>query len=122
MYRWFFALLCFVPFALQSDPWGKDADLLANTCEVVTVRPSSPFTYIGVQLIKFHQEVISPCDGPRSHYKPSSSQYALEAMCKYGFFRGVLYGCDRLMRENSDIWVYPIIPGEYGPMKFDPVR
>ncbi|MEX1012664.1 MAG: membrane protein insertion efficiency factor YidD, partial [Waddliaceae bacterium] len=72
--------------------------------------------------IYFHQNVISPADGPRSHYFPSSSQYTLEAIRKYGFFKGVIYGCDRLMRENDDPWIYPeyMLP-DCTTLKYDPV-
>lgn len=73
-------------------------------------------------MICFHQEVISPADGPRSHFIPSSSQYTLDAMRKYGFFQGVSMGCDRLMRENKDPWVYRItFDGAGKAIKYDPV-
>lgn len=74
-------------------------------------------------LIGFHQNVISPCDGPRSHFLPSSSQYTLDAMRKYGFFKGTTMGCDRLMRENNEEWVYQTGYNCAGQkMKLDPVR
>lgn len=74
-------------------------------------------------MIAFHQEVISPADGPRSHFLPSSSQYTLDAMRRYGFFKGYLMGCDRLMRENEDPWVYKKITLSDGTVrKLDPVR
>ena len=73
-------------------------------------------------MISFHQKVISPADGPRSHFIPSSSQYALNAMRKYGFFQGFCMGCDRLMRENEDPWVYRVtLDGEGHTIKYDPV-
>lgn len=73
-------------------------------------------------LIHFHQNVISPADGPRSSYFPSSSQYTLEAMRKYGFFTGFIMGCDRLMRENSETWVYRTVTLPDGSVtKWDPV-
>jgi putative component of membrane protein insertase Oxa1/YidC/SpoIIIJ protein YidD len=82
----------------------------------------SALTRWGVRAIRFHQEVISPADGPRSHFIPSSSQYTLEAMKKYGFFKGYIMGCDRLMRENSDGWVYRETRDGAGKrMKWDPV-
>jgi putative component of membrane protein insertase Oxa1/YidC/SpoIIIJ protein YidD len=72
-------------------------------------------------LIDFHQTIISPADGPRSHFLPSSSQYTLEAMRTYGFYQGFLMGCDRLMRENSDPWVYKtkVDPASGKTMKID---
>lgn len=112
----------------HSSPWGKDADLVdigrssrEGICCTSPVR-ISPLAGWGVRAIRFHQEVISPADGPRSHFIPSSSQYTLEAMKKYGFFRGYLMGCDRLMRENNDEWVYRhTLDGAGKTMKWDPV-
>jgi putative component of membrane protein insertase Oxa1/YidC/SpoIIIJ protein YidD len=111
----FSLLLLYIP--LLADPWGKDADLLIPKTKIAT-HPST----LSDTLIRFHQNVISPADGPRSHFIPSSSQYTRGAMHKYGFFQGFLLGCDRLQRENKDPWVYrTILSGKY-EMKYDPVR
>jgi len=105
-----------------NQPWGKDAEL-AHPCKKASKPCSpSPLAKIGAVLIRFHQDVISPIDGPRSHYRPSSSQYTLDAMRKYGFFTGVAMGCDRLLRENKEEWIYPTIIIEDGKaMKWDPI-
>ncbi len=114
-----FSLLC-------ADPWGKDADLVDFKLSHLSFPPpsssSSPLLKAALGAIRFHQEIISPADGPRSHYIPSSSQYTLEAMKKYGFLKGYLMGCDRLMRENDEQWVYrkTVDPSGYS-MKWDPV-
>jgi uncharacterized protein len=106
---------------LYSDPWGTDADLVAPP-QLKCEKPLSILSRFGTNAIRFHQEVISPADGPRSHFIPSSSQYTLEAMKKYGFFKGFAYGCDRLMRENDEEWVYKKINDPLGrPLKWDPV-
>lgn len=120
-------LILFVPFCLHADPWGKDADLANRSCQEKTqCTPlcTTPFMgKIAECLIGFHQTVITPIDGPRSNYLPSSSQYTLDAMRKYGFFVGFTMGCDRLLRENDDPWVYPKINDIHGyPMKYDPVH
>jgi putative component of membrane protein insertase Oxa1/YidC/SpoIIIJ protein YidD len=111
---------------LNADPWGKDADLAnpsLSTCQSPSVDSPSWITQMGITAIRFHQEVISPADGPRSHFIPSSSQYTLEAMQKYGFLKGFTIGCDRLMRENNDPWVYRTIVDPNGYlMKWDPVK
>lgn len=116
--------LCF--FAnLQADPWGKDADLCQHPIETLpssTRRPTPILGEISECLIGFHQNIISPADGPRSHFIPSSSQYTLDAIRAYGFFTGFALGCDRLMRENSDPWVYKVIYGPAGCMKWDPLK
>ncbi|MEI8365694.1 MAG: membrane protein insertion efficiency factor YidD [Parachlamydiaceae bacterium] len=110
---------------LQADPWGKDADIACRRAAY----PESPqhcstpfFGQAGELLISFHQNVISPADGPRSHFIPSSSQYTLDAIRKYGFFEGVSMGCDRLMRENKEPWVYRYTIDPSGlAIKYDPV-
>lgn len=121
-----YKLICLFLFfcsVLYADPWGKDADLAHYKPAVCQNTPSSsPIACWGIQAIRFHQEVISPADGPRSHFIPSSSQYTLEAMHKYGFFKGYTMGCDRLMRENPEPWVYRKIRDSSGcEMKWDPV-
>jgi len=122
------ALILFIFYANQpllADPWGKDADLACRQT-IASSRPSKcPTPFLGrfaETMIAFHQNVISPADGPRSHFIPSSSQYTLDAMRKYGFFQGVMMGCDRLMRENKDPWVYRWTRNGAGTLiKYDPV-
>lgn len=123
-------LLIFLSFASigivqGEEPWGKDAELIQSRCSESAIRPCTTplFGSFAETMIRFHQEVISPADGPRSHHKPSSSQYTLDAMRKYGFFLGYLMGCDRLMRENDDPWIYRVITNEKGDaFKWDPVK
>lgn len=120
-------ILLLIPISLFSEPWGKDADLALPPAwkkEAIVEKVRTPFLgAFAEKMIGFHQEVISPADGPRSHFFPSSSQYTKEAMRKYGFFKGFIMGCDRLMRENAEDWVYPVITVPGGArMKYDPVR
>lgn len=122
-----FLFLLLVPVYLFAEPWGKDADLaVALPWKKEAIEGRKEDSFLGAfaeKMIGFHQEVISPADGPRSHFFPSSSQYTKEAMRKYGFFKGFIMGCDRLMRENSEDWVYPTITVPGGAvMKYDPVR
>lgn len=110
---------------LWGEPWGKDADLVGFSYRKKEEDFCNPsfFSKFSQGLIQFHQEVISPADGPRSHFIPSSSQYTLDAMHRYGFFKGFILGCDRLMRENDDPWIYSITKDENGKvMKWDPVK
>lgn len=116
--------LFFSGYAHGESPWGKDADLAYPSQSPACIQKCptpilGPFAEV---MIGFHKNVISPADGPRSHHKPNSSQYTLDAMRKYGFFYGFFLGCDRLMRENEDPWVYPVIIDENGDgFKWDPV-
>ena len=118
----FGAIFLFISHVSSANPWGKDADLIAPTHSTCQLPPSSLIKRLTINAIKFHQDVISPADGPRSHFIPSSSQYTLEAIEKYGFMRGYMMGCDRLMRENNESWVYRKTRNECGQiMKWDPV-
>jgi hypothetical protein len=45
-------------------------------------------SYPFILLIKFYQYVISPNIGPKCRYTPTCSQYAIEALKKYGLLKG----------------------------------
>lgn len=121
--QWVLVLICFVG-TLGANPWGKDAELCQPRQRgCATPKQQGPLIRFSEIMIGFHQNVISPADGPRSHFKPSSSRYTMDAIHKYGFVTGFLLGCDRLMRENNDPWVYPTIVTEDGLItKWDPVQ
>jgi len=106
------------------EPWGKDSDLRytdPSNSQPPIQQDRSLFVRMAEQAILFHQNILSPVDGPRSHFRPSSSQYMLLAMRKYGFFEGFVLGCDRLLRENSAEWVYQTIEENGKLIKYDPV-
>lgn len=124
--RWIYPAILLFPFLVFGDPWGKDADLVSRQrwrYETVGGQCETPIVgAFAEKAIQFHQQVISPADGPRSHYYPSSSQYTKEAMRKYGFLKGYIMGCDRLMRENDEEWIYRSYTLPDGTiLKHDPV-
>lgn len=104
------------------EPWGKDEGLAKHKQSDIPPVPHryNPFTKTAEFFITFHQQILSPIDGPRSHFRPTSSQYMRLAMKRHGFLKGFVMGCDRLLRENKEEWVYRkrIVDGiEY---KWDP--
>ena len=103
------------------EPWGKDSHLKAPPKPKETASPSIA-TRIADAVIRFHQQILSPVDGPRSHFRPTSSQYMHLAMHRYGFLKGFLMGCDRLLRENNDEWVYRTIEIDGQLYKYDPAK
>lgn len=105
-------------------PWGVDGELQYIKRE--KSEREKPKLTAGQKtcrgMIRFFQVYISPIDGPRSSFYPTSSQYALEAIQKYGVLRGIAMGCDRLLRENGEMWVYETTK-DYGiERKVDPVH
>ncbi len=103
------------------EPWGKDKNLSINDLTLSTPpKRYNPLNQAAEALILFHQNVLSPADGPRSHFRPTSARYMLLAMRRHGFLKGYLKGCDRLLRENDDPWVYRTITIDHKKYKFDP--
>ena len=64
-----------------------------------------------LSLIRFYQRHISPNTKPSCRFLPTCSNYALEAIEKYGALKGGWLAFKRLMRCN------PFYKGDY----FDPV-
>lgn len=62
-------------------------------------------------LIRFYQRFISPAFPRRCRFSPTCSQYALEAIGRYGALKGGYLAFRRLLRCN------PFYKGDY----FDPV-
>src|SRR3990167_3696288 len=120
----FLFLFLLIPFFLFSkhlyeEPFGKDIDLIIKNSKKSENKNNILINTFN-KVIVFHQKVLSPVDGPRSHFRPTSSRYMQLAMQRYGFFKGYLMGCDRLLRENKDPWVYKIIVIDNFEYKYDP--
>ncbi len=49
-----------------------------------------------IALIKIYQFGISPLIGPKCRYTPTCSQYAIEALHKYGVIKGLWLGIKRI--------------------------
>ena len=64
-----------------------------------------------LKIIRFYQTAVSPLFPPRCRFIPTCSQYALEAVEKYGALKGGWLAFKRLLRCN------PFYKGDY----FDPV-
>lgn len=64
---------------------------------------------IGVALIKLYQ-LATRWTPPCCRYFPSCSQYTLEAIEKYGLFKGSWMGMKRICR------CHPFHPGGYDPV------
>ncbi|MCI6664987.1 MAG: membrane protein insertion efficiency factor YidD [Lachnospiraceae bacterium] len=63
-----------------------------------------------IRLIKFYQKYISGLKYTKCPYIPTCSQYGLEAIEKYGAFKGSLLAAWRILRCN------PFSKGGYDPV------
>ncbi|HXY76021.1 MAG TPA: membrane protein insertion efficiency factor YidD [Steroidobacteraceae bacterium] len=61
-------------------------------------------------LIQLYQWTVSPFLGPRCRFYPSCSQYALEAVQRFGVWRGGALAIHRLAR------CHPFHPGGFDPV------
>ena len=55
------------------------------------------FTYILIKLIKIYKLLISPLFGQSCRYLPTCSEYSIEALKTYGFFKGLLISSKRIL-------------------------
>ncbi|MBQ4383863.1 MAG: membrane protein insertion efficiency factor YidD [Firmicutes bacterium] len=63
-----------------------------------------------IALIRFYQGAISPYKKPCCRFYPTCSQYALEAVTKYGAAKGSYLAVRRILRCN------PFHEGGYDPV------
>ena len=68
-------------------------------------------TYILIKLIKCYKFLISPLLGQSCRYLPTCSDYSIEALKTYGFFKGLFLSVKRI--SSCHPW------GQGG---FDPVK
>ncbi|SFB43787.1 membrane protein insertion efficiency factor YidD [Clostridium frigidicarnis] len=64
-----------------------------------------------IKLIGFYRRYISPLKKPCCRFYPTCSQYALEAIEKYGALKGTFLAIKRILRCN------PFFEGGYDPVK-----
>ena len=70
----------------------------------------NPLGYMALFFIRLYQYTVSPLIGPRCRFYPTCSNYAIEAIKRYGFVKGSCLAMWRLLRCH---------PGSKGG--FDPV-
>ncbi|BBB33485.1 conserved hypothetical protein [Thermotomaculum hydrothermale] len=64
-----------------------------------------------ILIIRGYQKFISPLFPPTCRFTPTCSNYALQAVEKYGFFKGGWLALKRILK------CHPFHPGGYDPLK-----
>ena len=54
-------------------------------------------TYISIKLIKGYKFLISPLLGNSCRYYPTCSEYSIEALKTFGFFKGLFMSTKRIL-------------------------
>ena len=68
-------------------------------------------TYILIKLIKCYKFLISPLLGQSCRYLPTCSEYSIEALKTYGFFKGLFLSIKRILS------CHPWGQGGFDPLK-----
>lgn len=63
-----------------------------------------------ISVIKFYKRFISPYIGPRCRFYPTCSEYSIQAIEKYGMYKGIWLSTKRIIRCN------PFSKGGYDPL------
>lgn len=63
-----------------------------------------------IKIIKIYRKYISPLKPPTCRFTPTCSEYAIEAIEKYGAFKGGFLAVKRVLRCN------PFFPGGNDPV------
>ncbi len=66
--------------------------------------------YVLIWIVKFYRRFISPLKKPCCRFYPTCSEYALEAITKYGAFKGTYLAVKRVLK------CHPFNKGGYDPL------
>ena len=69
------------------------------------------FTYILIKTIKFYQFLLSPLLGNSCRYFPSCSDYSIQSLKTFGFFKGLYLSLKRILS------CHPWKDGGFDPVK-----
>ncbi len=66
---------------------------------------------LAIYILRGYKLFISPLFPPSCRFTPTCSEYAAEAIGKYGFLKGVVLGLKRILR------CHPFATGGYDPVQ-----
>ena len=66
--------------------------------------------FVGVQMLRVYKWAVSPLFPPACRYVPTCSEYAMEAVERYGVLRGGWMAVIRVLR------CHPFVRGGYDPV------
>lgn len=96
--------------AVETDYQKLDRTYLRLLEQLDLLREDPSWKRAILRMIRFYQTAMSPLFPPRCRYIPTCSEYALQAVEKYGPLRGGFLALRRLLRCN------PFHKGGYDPV------
>lgn len=67
-------------------------------------------TRMTIRLVRFYQRFVSPILGSSCRFRPTCSEYMIQALQKYGFWKGTWLGLKRIGR------CHPFNAGGFDPL------
>ena len=64
-------------------------------------------TFLLIIIIKFYQFLISPFIGNNCRYLPTCSDYFIDSLKEFGFFKGIFKGSKRILSCHPFKWLGP---------------
>ncbi len=96
--------------AQKSDPDPAESVASSLFGDARALLRRSPLGALLVFAIRLYQNTLSRAFPPSCRFYPSCSQYTLEAIVKYGAWKGTFLGARRILR------CHPFHPGGYDPV------
>lgn len=81
-------------------PFSRITSSLLNMLRIIVHGIKAALQFVMLALIAFYRNCISPFTPAACRYTPTCSQYAVEAIKKYGPFKGGWLTFKRIMRCN----------------------
>ncbi len=66
---------------------------------------------IAILILRIYKYTVTPLLAPSCRFTPTCSEYAIEAISKYGFLKGFARSLKRIIR------CHPFCPGGYDPVR-----
>ncbi|MBN1665121.1 MAG: membrane protein insertion efficiency factor YidD [Deltaproteobacteria bacterium] len=104
-----------------SAPWDFNHGAEAEEKDTAPETKPSIGGALLIGAVRFYQNHLSPVIGDRCPMYPSCSAYSIQAIRKHGFFMGWLMTADRLIHENTEMDLAPLIRVKDEFRRYDPV-
>ena len=90
--------------------WSKQSEIYLSEPGSFGKRVRFRAVWLAMGMIRFYQRYLSILKPPTCRFTPTCSQYALQAIGKYGLAKGIYLGVRRLLR------CHPFHPGGWDPV------
>ena len=105
-------------------PWDFNEPVKANLLTIQYNKKITSYPKDKSLLLDFIRVIyksVSSVDGDRCQMSPTCTQYSIQAIEKHGFFVGLIMTADRLIHENNEMDMAPLVRSGSAYRFYDPV-